>query len=43
MSIVNRILGEPDEDFNEDAADVNGDGKIDVDDVVAVVNIILAE
>ena len=43
VSIVNRILGEPDEDFDEVAADVNGDGKIDVDDVVAVVNIILAE
>jgi DNA polymerase II small subunit/DNA polymerase delta subunit B len=39
--IVNMILGEPAENFNEANADVTGDGVVDVDDVVAVVNIIL--
>ncbi len=41
VAIVNKILGEPDDDFNDAAADINGDGQIDVDDIVAVVNIIL--
>ena len=41
VSIVNKILGEPDTGFSESAADINHDGKIDVDDVVAVINMIL--
>ena len=41
VGIVNMILGEPAENFNEANADVTGDGVVDVDDVVAVVNIIL--
>ena len=41
VSIVNKILGEPDVHFSESAADINHDGKIDVDDIVAVINMIL--
>lgn len=35
------VDGDPPANFNERAGDINGDGKIDVDDVVGVVNIIL--
>ena len=41
VSIVNYILGEPDEGFNASVCDINGDGKIDIEDVVALINIIL--
>ena len=41
VAVVNYILGEHDTKFLPEAADVNGDNKIDVDDVVAIVNKIL--
>ena len=41
VGIVNYILGNPSENFNETAADVNHDGKITITDAVGVVNIIL--
>ena len=41
VGIVNKILGNPSEGFNESAADVNGDSKITITDAVGVVNIIL--
>ena len=43
MGIVNKILGKPADDFNETAADVNRDGKIDVSDAVAMTQIILSK
>ena len=36
VAIVNYILGNPSEKFNEAAADVNGDGKVTISDAVAV-------
>ena len=39
--MANHILGVPQEGFNEKAADVNGDNKIDVSDYIGVANIIL--
>ena len=41
VGIVNYILGNPSDNFNETAADVNHDGKITITDAVGVVNIIL--
>lgn len=41
ISILNYIVGERPEGFNEKAADVNSDGKILVGDVIAVLNIIV--
>ena len=41
VAIVNYILEKPSDNFDFKAADVNGDGNVDVGDVVAVVNIIL--
>ena len=41
VAIVNKILGNPSENFKEAAADVDGDGQITIADAVGVVNIIL--
>ncbi len=42
VAIVNKILGNESENFNKDAADVNGDKAITITDAVGVVNIILS-
>ncbi|MFO8066489.1 MAG: agmatine deiminase family protein [Bacteroidales bacterium] len=39
--LVNYILGNPDPNFNEDAADANQDTEINVSDIVAISNLIL--
>ena len=41
VAIVNKILGNPSENFKEAAADVDGDGQITITDAVGVMNIIL--
>ena len=41
VGTVNKILGEPADNFIEANADMNADNKIDVEDVVAMVNAIL--
>ena len=41
MFVVNYILGNPVETFNEKAADANGDGEIGMPDVMFIVNYIL--
>ena len=43
VAIVNKILGNPSENFKEAAADVNGDGEITIADAVGVMNIIMNE
>ena len=41
VGVVNCILGSTADGFVEKQADINGDGVIDVEDVVEIVNIIL--
>ena len=41
VGVVNYILGNPLQGFNEDAADVNEDGNISISDAVGILNIIL--
>ena len=41
VSIANAILGRPSNSFDATAADVNGDGSIDVTDIVVIANMIL--
>ena len=41
VEIVNFIMGRPSDGFNEDAADVNGDGVVNVADIIKLVNTIL--
>jgi hypothetical protein len=43
VAVVNKILGKASGNFNEAAANVNGDDVIDVADVVGIVNIILGK
>ena len=43
IAILNYIVGDVPEGFNEKAADVNGDGMIVIGDVIAVLNIIVGE
>ena len=43
VAIVNSILGKPSISFNAAAADINGDGIINVADAVSLVDIILEE
>ncbi len=42
LLIVDKILGETDPSFDEDAADLNSDGSINVQDILLIVDIILA-
>ena len=41
MFVVNNILGNPAETFNEEAADANHDGEIGMPDVMFIVNNLL--
>lgn len=41
VEVVNAIMGNPSEGFDESAADVNGDGVVNAADIVAIVNIIM--
>ena len=41
MQVVNHILGNTPDPFDENAADVNGDKKITISDAVGIVNIVL--
>lgn len=43
VGIVDKILGNPAENFNPDAADINNDGIITITDAVGVVDIILSK
>ena len=43
VAVVDYILGNPSDDFNEDAADVSGDGTITITDAVGIVDIILRQ
>ena len=39
-AIVNHLLGYTPDNFNEGAADVNGDGNVNISDIVALINLI---
>jgi hypothetical protein len=39
--VVNYILGNASDIFNMDAADVNGDGVVNIADIVKIINIIM--
>jgi surface protein len=41
VELVNYIIGNPSDGFNEKAADVNGDGVVSVADIVKILNIIM--
>ena len=43
IAILNYIVGVTSNNFNEKAADVNGDGEILIGDVIAVLNIIVSQ
>ena len=41
VEVVNYIMGNPSDGFNEAAADANGDGVVNAADIVMIVNIIM--
>ena len=41
--LVNYLLGQTPDGFNESAADINGDNKIDIADITALINVVLGK
>ena len=43
VEVVGYMIGNPSEEFNNKNADVNGDGIINIADIVSIVNIIMGD
>lgn len=43
VEVVNYIMGNASEKFNEEGADANGDGVVNAADIVTIVNIIMGQ